>query len=312
MKPTTSSWIAIGLIVAVGFGVGVHQWHYAREAEAASATTERQSIAAQAELIRWKNRRAAAEQSRQVAQAELVQLQHAKEAATRPPKKSLPTYGERLQKDPAFQLLHLANERAHLLVTYGALFKKLAFSPEQITRFEDIAIRRKEREMDLTAIVEAQHLTWDDPVVKKMQQERASEYEAAARSLLDEASFKEVQDYDRALWMREMIAGWAAGAVVAIREPFTAQQGEALAQIMKDASTSYRNGFYLSEDEPDYWEAVDAEARKILTPAQFQMFTTMEPPLPYGARYQQQLYQKVNRALEAEKNAAAKAATPGS
>ena len=222
-----------------------------------------------------------------------------------------PTITERLRKDPEYQVLSLAADRAHLLSMYGALFQRLKLTPAQITQFQEIAFRTEERHMDLRAILDERKLTWQDPEFSKLYQENITQSEAAQRELLGEEGFKAYKDYERTRWLREMMIGWAGGAVVALREPFTPQQGEQLVQIMANASEDYRNGGFVMTSKPGYWEAVEAEARKVLTPTQFAYFSTMEPPLPAGARFQTAFYNKVHEALEAEKAAVGAEKKPG-
>jgi hypothetical protein len=136
-----------------------------------------------------------------------------------------------------------------------------------------------------------------------MKQASENEFAVAGRALLGEAGFKSLKDYERTEWLRKMVAGWAGGAVVVLQEPLSPQQGEALVQVMANASANYRQGNGANPNEPRYWSTVEAEARKILSPTQAQLLTSMEPPLPMGARFQTQFYQKVQEALDADKAA---------
>jgi hypothetical protein len=68
---------------------------------------------------------------------------------------------------------------------------------------------------------------------------------------------------------------------------------------MANASASYQRGGTALAGEID-WDAVDAQARTFLSPVQFALFTTMEPPLPIGARFQSQLYREVDNMKKRE------------
>ncbi len=159
--------------------------------------------------------------------------------------------------------------------------------------------------MDLQAVMGEQHLTWQDPAIGNTYQSIQQEFSAAQRALLGDERFKTFEAYERTTWQREMMVGWAGGAAVVLREPFTAEQGEQLVQIMANASANFRHGGDVNTSEPGYWDAVAAEAKKILTPTQYAYFTTTEPPLPVGARFQTQFYDQVHAAVEAEKKATA-------
>jgi len=297
------SWTVVALSASIGFGVAIHQWHRARQFEAAAGELERQREPALNELYRWETRNTAIGQTKGTPSAESDKpFPPALPAGgeEREPK-TPPTYAERLQKDPEFQRLHLASNRAELVVTYGALFRKLKFPPEKIDAFMEIAARRDEREMDLQAVVELSRLTSEDPAAKAMEQKNKDVFAQEARALLGEADYAEFEQYEKTIWSREMVAGWAGGATVMLGEPFTPEQGESLVDILANASSLYREGGFVNITEPGYWNLVEARARKILSPAQLQLITTMEPPLPSGARFQSHLTQKIQDAIEAEK-----------
>lgn len=305
MKRMKFWWIAAGLMIGCGGAVGLHQWRAAEAADAARAEQERLRRAAQAELQEWKGRALAAKDVRAAFQPESV----AGKASSKPKpveKKVAepePTIMERLQKDPEYQVLTLAAERAHLLSIYGALFHKLGLTSEQIAQFQQISFNAQERHMDLRAIMAEKNLTWQDSAISKLYQDNVKQLEADQRALLGDEGYKVSQDYEHTRWVREMMIGWAGGAAVVLREPFTPQQGEQLVQIMANASESYRKGGHVETSTPGYWEAVEAEARKVLTPTQFVYFSTMEPPLPAGARYQTAFYNKVHEAMTADQKA---------
>jgi hypothetical protein len=276
-----------------------------RRDRAAAATQQRAAI--NAGLQRWNTRMAEAARQRTALQAELAKLEKTKAPATADPAARPPSIAEQLQTNPTAQISALAHKRAHVLATYGAFFRKLGLSGEQIARFQDIVLRKKERIMDLQAIMGQQGLTWRDQAIDKLRRDGEAEYASAQRALLGDDALRKLEDYEHTSWLREMMIGWAGGAVVVAREPFTPDQAEQLVQIMANASPNYRHGYDAMTHEPGYWAAVEAEARKILTPGQFNYFTTMEPPLPVGARFQTQFYDKVSEALEAEAEAKKKA-----
>jgi hypothetical protein len=298
MKAKHVSLILAGLIAVVALAVAVQAWRRAREAHAARSEVERQRLAAGASLRNWQARATAAEQERERLQSALAAAAAATPSVPAGPKK--PDPWERLQQDPEMQILALANERAQVLATYGALFRKLGFSPQQIAAFQEIAFRRRERMMDLQAVMKMKGLSWQDPAIQKLRGDSEAEFKAAQRSLLGEDDYKKLADYERTTWLREKIRGWAGGAVVVAREPFTPEQGERLVEIMANASESYRGGGHPDTGEPDYWARVEAGARQILSPTQFTYFATMEPPLPVGARFQTEFYARVQEALKAE------------
>lgn len=312
MKPRLI-WTTVGVVIAAGFGFALWQSQEARAAMAARGELARQRNAQEAEVKRLIGEARAAAEVRAALEQELAapkgatatKAEKSKAAKAEAESEIDVTIAERLQKDPEYQLLTLKYERAHIQATHGALFQKLGLTAEQIAQFQDIIFKKKERDMDLEAIRGERRLDWNDPIIAKSRGEIASTYRAERLALLGEDGLAAAERYDRTLWLREMMIGWAGGAAVVAREPFTPEQGERLMEIMANASETYRRAHYVNTAEPGYWAAVEAEAKKVLTPTQYAYFTTMEPPLPMGARYQTEFYQQVRKAVQAEEKAGA-------
>ena len=219
-----------------------------------------------------------------------------KPATARP----IPTIAERLRTEPDAQVLWLNQQHAQARATYGPLFRKLGLTRDQIAKFEENLTRKEERELDLQAIM-AEQLKTAGKISAEVDAARRNndvEYDAAQRALLGDAGFQDLQQQRRTSWVRQWVDGWAGGATVYLGEPLTAEQGEALIQIVANASDSFRQG--KAAGEPIDWSAVDAAAQRVLTPNQFKLFTTMEPPLPHGGRFQSELYLKTGSAAAAE------------
>jgi hypothetical protein len=304
----------VGAVVIIGVVAGVawRNFRLAWATESALSSIASQQAVVDTETRRLESQLATAEMDRLALQSKLDALRKSRTrvaAAPVPPARATSehrsTIAERLQKEPDTQRFYLAALKAEAAAKYGALFRALALSPTEIGKFQDILIKRDEQNMDLTAIKQSQGLSDQDATVMKLQKENEAEYQAAQQALLGETRYRQLQDYERTTYVREMVNGWAGGAVVEARLPFTAPQAEQLIQVLANTSSSYRNGGAVKPFEID-WDAADAQARSILSEAQFNLYKTMEPPLPLGARYQNQLYGAVARATRAE--AASKAA----
>jgi len=298
----------VGAVVIIGVAAGVG-WRNVRLAwatESALSSIASQQAVVDTEMRRLEGQLAAAEKDRLALQSKLEALQKSKAdvpVAPLPPVRATnelrPTIAERLQKEPDTQRYYLAALKAEATAKYGALFRALALSPTEIGKFQDILIKRDEQNMDLTAIRQSQGFSDQDATVIKLQKENEAEYQAAQQALLGETRYRQLQDYERTTYVREMVNGWAGGAVVEARMPFTTPQAEQLIQVLANTSSSYRNGGAVKPFEID-WDAADAQARSILSEAQFELFKTMEPPLGVGARFQNQLYGAVERATKTE------------
>jgi hypothetical protein len=214
---------------------------------------------------------------------------------------------ERLEKEPAFQILWLADRRAALARSYGPLVQKLRLSSSQVQKFQEAAIRRDEQNMDINAIAERSGIFPTDPTVVKLRAEAETKYNAEQREALGDEGYRQLQDFERVKAVWEMVDGIAGGAVAIGHEPLSADQAEQLVETIAQTSSSYRNGGPVSSNEID-WEVVDAQARLILTPTQYVLYITQEPSLPQGGRFQNRLYSAIEKANASER-AASKSAT---
>lgn len=308
MTMTLRTGIHLG-IVTLAVLAGVWTWRQSvgrREARAAVAELDAQKRAAQTEAAAFAARAGAADAIRAKHAAEFAELKKttdaaqasvAKAPAPTPPRR--PWIPERLQTEPEFQLLWLADRRAALTTTYGPLARQLRLSPEQVERMQAALIKREEQRMDIQATQRAQGLADSDPAVRQPLEKVDREYQQAQKDVLGEAGYARLKDYERSVYARELLAGIAGGAAVVAREPFTPQQAEQLFSAMVNASPNHRRGGGFLPYEVD-WSKVDEEAAKFLSPSQLAFFQTAEPPLPYGGRFQSQLYRTVEAAKKSE------------
>jgi len=215
---------------------------------------------------------------------------------------TVPSFAERLRTEPETQTLWVKSRRHELATKYGPLLRRLGLPPEIQARFEALALSRDEKEMDLQAVATTQGLKPEDPVLQKLRRDVVSDYETGVKTLLGDDGYREYKEFERFSGIREMVNGVVGGSVLVAREPLTTYQAEQLIQIMAHASPRFRNGGHATGSDLN-WDVIDAQARAILTPAQFAFFTQMEPPLPLGARFQARLYQKVEEAKRRDADA---------
>jgi hypothetical protein len=210
-----------------------------------------------------------------------------------------PDISERLEKEPLFQSLFLAKQRASINERYGAFFQKLHLSSDRREAFLRIADDHDEQELDLNAVMKSEGLTMQDSAISSARVQIEQNFEHSIHTLLGEEEYREFQEYQRTTSLRGFMNGIVGGSVTVLHEPFTAQQTEQLIQAMAESSPSYRAGSFVTSSTID-WPQADAQAQRILTPTQFEYFRTLEPPGEYGGRFQQELYRVAILASAAE------------
>ncbi|HEX3728498.1 MAG TPA: hypothetical protein VHV47_01750 [Opitutaceae bacterium] len=208
------------------------------------------------------------------------------------------TISERLNEDPAYQLAFLTTQRAETARRYRAFFRQTSLSPDKIARFEDLRARQQADQLDLQAIERIQGASAETAqALKKMNDDLS----AAEKDLLGPSDFGQLEAFERTLPSRDLVDLYAGGAVTAVGQPFTPEEGERLVMVFAAASSSYRNGGQADLPTID-WNQVETQAQAFLTPAQLQLIATMEPPGFVEARYEDQVY--IQAAAAREKDAA--------
>jgi hypothetical protein len=203
-----------------------------------------------------------------------------------------------LEKNPDLQARYLRSRRAEWTAKYGALWQKLQLNPAQIDRFVANLTEAAARELDLSGAQRAQGLEDSDGAVTRLRREAANRAEAAQRELLGDAGFQQLQQYEMALPMRDVVDGLAT-TLVFLDAPLSAAQAEKLTRVLVEANVGYRRN---GRPEPLFpqdvlsqkpaRETVDSvhvleELRLFLTPEQL-------APLELNLVRMRQVYQVVN------------------
>lgn len=182
---------------------------------------------------------------------------------------------ELLAKDPLVQVLWVASRRAQITASYGPLFQALGLAPDQIEKFQAVALRREEQAMDLAAVMQSHQLAGNDPAIAALRRQADAEEQAARRELLGSAGYGRLQDYLRTLPARDMVSG-LAGAAALSGAPFSAAQAEELTNAVAGASLRYQAGSVADLTDVN-WEEADRVARTLLSDAQFSLYQSTEP-----------------------------------
>jgi hypothetical protein len=278
-----------------------------REAEQARAAILARVPEAAADRRQVEQRLAVAGEARARAQTALDGL---KQKPVTPAAKTLATPVRQLnyihaiiRNEPDAEAFYIASKRADLAAIYGPLFRALKLTPEAAAKFQDAFIRKEEDQMDLAALLRMQGAETNGKALMEFQAKSQTDYEASQRALLGEAGYQQLQDYERTASTRGMVSA-IAGVAALERAPFTPQQADALVQAIAGASENYRKGYQANHNDVD-WSAIEAQARTILTPEQFAVFSRMDPGPSRPGLLQTRMY-----ALVAQANREEAAKTP--
>lgn len=195
-----------------------------------------------------------------------------------------------LRNDPALQADYLASERIDLGNRYGPLLSQLGLSSEQAARFKDLMTAHAQAvlQIRLAALPGAAV----DPNAGVPSREAADEFLHAAQvALLGDAGYRQLQQYDRLLPVRDEVTT-LAGSLALTEAPLGSSQAEQLVQIIANASRAYQNGgnadtpmpgngelltplmlAHRSIEENIDWDSVLNQARAVLSSDQFELFS---------------------------------------
>jgi hypothetical protein len=252
-------------------------------AEAARVTLLTQRSDLEAQLRRWEAEDAAAQQRPAEQAADSAKAAPAKSPgpAEAPKAKasaapSLTEWLDLLDNDPKFQVLHLAQKRAELAMSYGPFFRMQGLSSEQIGKLSDLLINGVAQVEDLRAIAWTTGLSSRDPAIAAQQKQGMAELQAAETELLGTAGGEQLQQYERALpaWT---YVGQLAGVAALAGVSFNREQAARLTDAIANASAVYVRGGTVDFARVD-WKAADVSAQAFLSPEQFTLFSRTDPP----------------------------------
>jgi hypothetical protein len=214
-----------------------------------------------------------------------------------------------LAKDSELQVLWLRAGRARAAQDYGPLFTALQLTPAQKESFLANVLKRQEQLMDLAGIAQSQGGD-NQQAIAALQKTANDEFQAAQAGLLGADGVRRWQEFDRAAPLRMMLDGFAGTAALE-GVPVSAPQSEQLARALGSVIPGSDHGGRIDLNAID-WTAVDAEAQRVLTARQLELFKTVSPLSTGVSRWNLQLEATVARAMQAEREAAGKTApVPG-
>jgi hypothetical protein len=277
MRPRILLIAAVAALIA--FAIGFLQRNASRRIEATAAQSEVERTQLETEIRQAKQRIDTAKLDRRRLESELTALQQkaaampavraAQQSSVRTPTNTL---RDALLNDPQLQNLQLAAVEAKLTATYRPLFEQLQLSDARQAQFLTNLRKRGEQEMDLSAIIETQQVSANDPAITRMRQQMTDEFRAAQTAVLGEAGYRRLEDYERSIAAREFV-NEVAGASAILGRGITAAQADLLAEAMAGASAGYREGRMATRNIGDIdWDQVLANAAGTLSKEQFGVF----------------------------------------
>lgn len=260
-----------------------------REAEIRASIAQTEATAAKLE----KETRTTAATNSQIAAAIAAQTAPAsgEAAAYRPVRRT----DEIVASDPVLQALSFRQHLAWTRREHAAFYHLAKLTPEQIAKFEAAEARYLEASHDLGVIARTQDASTQQTVANLRAAAKA-EYDAARAEAFGPDGQRQWREYLRTQTLHQGVTQGLAGIAVMAGAPLTADQIADLQRLTlimaKDDGVKKAANLRQAID----WPAFEAEAKKILTPEQFNLLTTRAPLVGVELRWDRPLDAAIRKA----------------
>lgn len=274
---------AASVAVGLALGTALYERHEAHRAQAALAAAGQENAGLRDHLQRagaqieeaGKKLRAAealaaslkksADEAARKAAAQATQV-----AAARPALPTDKTTIEILMSNPEYFALQSKVYRNSLRFRFGPLYRKLGFSPQQISEFEAAQVEYKEAGWDVLAAARTQGLAYGDPLLAKLNTPAWKNAGEKLKMILGEAGGDEYKAYIKTVDARPSVDALAA-TLYYTEAPLTADQADQLAQLVatntgKVSVAATGNANYAVVD----WDKITMQAGAFLSSTQLQ------------------------------------------
>jgi len=155
---------------------------------------------------------------------------------------------------------------AWLALRNAAMYRKLGFSPGQISQYENLAVDHFLRMQDIIATAQAENIPVKDPAIAALIKDENQQYRQEQTAALGAPVTQEIQQFQRTAGMRT-IANSVAGDTYYSNTPLSANQADQVTQILANNSAAYQKGNSASFNDINMPTAL-AQAQGVLTDTQ--------------------------------------------
>lgn len=311
-------WGVAGCAVVAMVGA-VAGWRWAEQHKAAEeelSALRKQAVARAAELSRAQERLAQAREKVAKATSAWAAVASAgaevakKAAPTAVPKPAVPdepdvTMGDFIKRSyataerkSAINDGWRASRRTAFARQYEAFLRTSGLDTRQQESFVENLLKRDEQQLELSEAALAQGFRVGDAAITKMRGGIFSDYEVAQRTLLSEARYGAMVEFDRTSGLRALVSSLAGTAAVA-GAALTSAQTDALLRAMAEESGSYQRGGSAMTATVN-WDKWQARLPAFLDEAQVKIITTMEAASTTGGLLHVRWNDALSRATKAE------------
>lgn len=202
-----------------------------------------------------------------------------------------------LLNSPDLQVLYEQSSRAHHQAEFAALFERLNLTSEERSILIGALVAWQLAMRDAEAVMKQQGLARDDPALKAVRAEAEETLARALESVLGPDPLEITKEFTRLSAARRYVTAHG-GLMARIGHPLSFEQLEQLTSAFAEVSPNRPpNPNKLSSEQ---WQNVNRRAEVILTPEQWQVFSTATPSGEGGGRWESAMVAALESAYETE------------
>lgn len=168
----------------------------------------------------------------------------------------------RPEPTPRDDASRVARFRGGLAQRYSPFYRMIGFTPEQVTRFEDLLTEQEGRLVDFLAATREGTVALSPAERQALRAQEQARIETELRQLLGDTGYERLQEYQKSgnqrRIVRELVSGLALSA-----SPLSVEQGRQLMRLLDELRFNDSGGA-----ERESWAPVLERASGFLTPAQ--------------------------------------------
>ena len=195
--------------------------------------------------------------------------------------------------DPKFLKVYQEGIQLDINSNYSAFFARTRLTPAQTDKLKKALTQRIMDKNDLAMALASQGLAVNDPSGLPIKQQSEDAFQQAVEYAIGADGYAQLDAYERQADIRLVMGNYAAESAL-IGSPMTTGQVDRMVDYIAQNNPDYKAGKPLNPLQID-WPSVDEQARKIMTPEQYDMFINSNPLGSPPSRWAQ----KINRALSA-------------
>jgi len=205
-------------------------------------------------------------------------------------------FKELLKTDSNFRKIYYDGLQNSLKTSYGAFLAKEHLTPGQTDKLMKAILQHRMDQDDLEAALKDQGLSTDDPSGLVIKQQSDDAFQQAVEDTIGPDGYAQLKTYGPESAVRYMVGSCAVQSAF-IGSPMTSGQvGQMVDYIAQNyPDFQFQKGNAISNAQIN-WDAVDDQARKIMTPEQYDIFTHAN-----STRWNQKIDQAINAIVTGSK-----------